>query len=307
MSEPKNHHYVPQCLIKQFKNKSDKYSLYDKNISNFYSTLSSKSTFSEIGLNTILDDNGEENYSYIEKQLNDNFENDFTNNYKKVKNLVNEFEQQPIEKFESVEFINALYYLIKLGLIGNFRNPNNLKNTDEAINGMFNKIYSISSEELKNEIDNLREEREKTKYNSHSDFVDLANGIIENMGEHVLSIYIAPENEYFILPDCQSYYNRKVLQDDVIHNGMVLNSMCNVICSLGYPIDSKTFIKIQSKKISKIKRNSIMRINSDLVFQINLQLFNSAYKNILCEDESFLKSFIEKINTNCIKTQTVSN
>ncbi len=54
MSEPKNHHYVPQCLIKQFKNKSDSYSLYDKIRNNFYTTLSSKSTFSEPAPATII-------------------------------------------------------------------------------------------------------------------------------------------------------------------------------------------------------------------------------------------------------------
>lgn len=306
MSDPKNHHYVPQCLIKQFKNKSDKYSLYDKNRNNFYTTLSSKSTFSEIGLNTILDENGNKNNSYIEKQLNDNFENEFAKNYKIVKDLVIEFEHHPIEKFENVEFINALYYLLKLGLIGDFRNPNRLKSTDEAINGMFKDIYPISSEDLKNEIDDLRYERELTKYNSHSDFVELANGIIKNMGEHVLTVYIAPESEYFILPDCQSSYFRKVLEDDVLYNGMVLESTCNVICWLGYPIDSKTFITIESIKKSKRKTNSILRIDSEFMFIINLKLFNSAYKDILCEDEIYLKSFIENIATKCIKTQTVS-
>lgn len=300
MSEPKNHHYVPQCLIKQFKNKTNTYYLYDVKRNNFYTTLSSKSTFSEIGLNTILDENGNKNNTSIEKELNDNFEKEFAKNLKIVKDLIFDFEHQPIEKFENLDFINALYYLIKLGLIGDFRNPNKLKNTDDAINSMFNDIYPISTEDLKNEIDALREVRTSTKYNSHSDFVELANGIIKNMGEHVLSVLIAPESDYFILPDCQSSYTRKVLEDDIILDGMVLKSSCNVICWLGYPIDSKTFITIESKKISKRKQNSILRIDSASTFFINLQLYNSSYKSILCEDDDYLKKFVEKLNTNCI-------
>jgi hypothetical protein len=280
--------------------------LYDIERNNFYTKLSSKSIFSEIGLNTILDDNGNKNNTNIEKEINNYFEKEFPINYKIVKDLIIEFEHQPIEKFENVEFINALYYLIKLGLISDFRNPKKLKSIDDAINGMFNDIYPVSPKGLKNEIDYLRKVRALTKYNSHTDFVEVANGIIKNMGEHVISVHIAPELDYFILPDCQSSYFRKVLEDDILYNGMVLKSSNNVICWLGYPIDSKTFITIEAKKISKRKKNSILRIDSEFTFFINLQLFNSAYKNILCEDENYLKSFIDKVNTNCIKTQTVS-
>lgn len=296
MSEPKNHHYVPQCLIKNFINSKGQYSCYDKIKNNHYYSGSSKSIFSEKELNTIVDDEGNLNHSEIESQLNKKFESEFPKHYNLLKGLKEDENYEYLDEIsKNGKLKSALYYLIRLGLIGDFRNPNYLKKTDLIIENIFNTLKINATTSLSNEIDNQIEKRSLSKYNSHSDLEELADGIIKNMGEHVFTIHIAPENEFFILPDCQSTYQRNILEDDVIIDGLEHKSMCNVVSILGYPIDSRMFLSIESKKISIEKFNMIKKIDSNTLFYLNYHLYKSAYKDIICENENYLKALVDKL------------
>ena len=130
MSEPRNHHYVPQCLIKNFVNSKGRYSCYDKIKENHYTVGSSKRLFSETELNTIIDEKGNTNHSKIESHLNNEFEFEFPKHYNIVKGLIEDKDDVYLRAIsQSGELKSALYYLIRLGLIGDFRHPHHLKNT----------------------------------------------------------------------------------------------------------------------------------------------------------------------------------
>ena len=294
MSTPINHHYVPKCLIKNFINSKGQYSCYDKIKNIHYYASSNKRIFSEKELNTIIDDEGNLNHSEIESQLNKKFESDFPKYYKVLEGLINDKDDEYLNVIsKSGELKSALNYLIRLGLIGDFRNPNHKKNTDDIIVNSLK--YAQSKIKLSENIEDFLIRRKKTKYISHIDFEVLVDGIIKHLGEYVFTIYVAPENEFFLLPDCQSIYRRDVLEDDILYNGEFQKSMCNVISMLGYPINSRIFLSIESKKISIEKFDRIKRLDRKSIFYINCNLFSSAYKTILCENEAYLKILVDKI------------
>src|SRR5258706_10216484 len=81
MRIPFNHHFVSQCQIRNFFNKRDKaIYLYDKRKDNLYSRPSTKSVFSEPGLNSKLTDDDTIDHESIEQDIKTNFEDAFRKN-----------------------------------------------------------------------------------------------------------------------------------------------------------------------------------------------------------------------------------
>jgi hypothetical protein len=297
LSIPKNHHYVSRCLIDKFINRDNSFFCYDKQKKTHFIAKSSKSVFSEYELNSIIDDDGQINHKEVEDILNINFETDFQIHYEKINKLLQDNDGAYLSKIsQNGELEESLFYLSRHGVIGIFRNPTEILSTNNAIDILFTTIYESATEELKQEISALKNHYAPVKNKYNQNYKKLCDGIIENMGECVFSIFIAPKNAYFILPDCNSFHDRANLIDDIVYNGKILSSPTRSVCRVGYPINSKVLIMIESKKISTHKTNRLLTLNTSIVSTFNKILYDSAKSKIICEDEAYLKSFIKSIS-----------
>jgi hypothetical protein len=116
------------------------------------------------------------------------------------------------------------------------------------------------------------------------------------MGETTFAVLLAPENEFFLLPDCTSIVYRTNLLDDVIYNGQILKSEGNSIASITFPINSKIALFCISKKIDKDFPSSVLKISQDEVYKYNNAFFNASEKGIVCESKEYLERFITSLN-----------
>ncbi len=272
--------------------------VYDKQKEKHYTQKSSRRIFSENDLNTIIDKEGNINQEEVENVLNLNFEQDFPIHYEKINNLLQDNDDSYLSKIsESGELEASLTYLLRHGIIGIFRNPIEISTTNDTIFAMFETIGKNATNELKKEILTLNDYYKPVKNKFYINFKKLCDGIIENMGECVFSIFIAPLDDFFILPDSTSFHERANLIDDVVYNGQILSSPSMSVVRVGYPINSRIFIMIESKKISLNKTNRLIHIDSSIVLTINKILYSAANSKIICKSEVYLKSLITSLSS----------
>ena len=140
-----NHHYVSQCLIKNFFNQSEKRSyLYDKKHDNYFYKEGTKRIFSANNLNITLEDN--KISEKLEKDLCKYFEKDFTLHYNNVVSSLENFE---------VDIKRSIEYLGRMGVIGEVRNKDYKRQTDKEIYEVFKGFQNHSTPELKKGFDML--------------------------------------------------------------------------------------------------------------------------------------------------------
>lgn len=289
MSTPINHHYVTQALSKNFMQNGSLF-LYYKLTKLIKEKKSTKNLFSEDYLNSILNDNQILDHKSIENSLNENFEKDYTTHYNIVVNAIN----SP-SKGEKLNILNSLKYLMGLGAIGLMRTPWGQAQRFDSLKESLTPIFE-ASEDLKQNFIKYEQERESVKNKSPLDYNQVRTKIFELMGETTFAALLAPDNEYFLLPDCTSIVFRTNLLDDVIHNGQILKSEGNSIASITFPINSKIALFCISKKIEKDFPSSVLQISKDEVYRYNLAFFNASEKGIVCESKEYLERFIASLN-----------
>lgn len=284
MSIPKNHHYVSQVHLKNFFNvdKGEIY-IYDKKRKNFYSKQSTKTVFSEKFSNSRYL-NGKLDHKSLEDDLNEHFEKDFPFHY----NMINSFIQN---KIGNQEVQNALLYIAKYALIADFRTPRYKQNFEENFFNAFEQISQNAIPELKKEIDEMFEYKDQVQYMNVVDYSNIANKIVDLMGDLIFSIQIPKyDKDYFLIPDIAGATSREKINK-------YFNPDIKEIAYIGIPLSSKIYIHYYSEKLftnQKKPESSIVYIDSEEVNFINKKNYDFSQSKIACGNNKFLKNFIRR-------------
>lgn len=285
MSIPRNHHFVSQVHIRQFFNKEvNLIYLYDKVKCNFFYKNTTKSLFSEKDSNTRFINN-EKDFRTLEDDLNTHFESNFSENLKKVEDFISNGILTESTK-------NALLFFAKYGTIGDMRTPQYKQNVDDTILKAFQPLYSECTPKFEKELQEMFAFKPEVKYSNVIEYSNIAEQIIEKMGNLVFAIII-PNNpsDYFLLPDCSSFTAREKIN-------IYFNPDIKEIAYIAIPISSKIFIHFWSEKIfNGDTPNSIIKpAESDEIFELNKKTLNFCNTTVGCENELYLHSFISKIS-----------
>lgn len=285
MSEPVLHHYLSQVLIRQFID--DEENLYTFSKTTGYNEKKlHRSDFSIPDLNTTIDKFGNIDRYSIEKLLGKYFETDFPKHYNKIHEALGNGEFSKLSK--SIKFI------IKMGIIGDMRTREHQLEVQEWILGSLREIMKLATEEMQEEFLQFEKSQTGIKNKIPTDFKNTADRIYELMGEKIFSIFKAPENDFFFLPDCTSVVRRAQLEDDSIVNGEVLSNLSRQISTIIFPIDSKTIIVVEAAKICSQTKNGIFELSSECVDSYNKLFLKTARDKVICRDKQYLKQFIDR-------------
>lgn len=287
MSIPKKHHYVSEVLTKNFIDTNGKVPYYDKTKDYFALANSPKSIFWEENLNSTITPTGEIDHISVEATLNREFEQDFPKHY----NLL----VDALESNDYTSLIESNEYLMRMGIIGNMRTREYQIETENSIFGGLLEVTRYAVDELRESFDAYLQELSKVKNKFGTDFKQLLDGIVKIMDEIIYTIFLAPEDEYFILPDCTSSIHRSCLDDDIIHNGKVFKSFANQIDTVIFPVSSKILLVCQAKKVCPREHHGIYELRPEIMFKYNRLLFKSAHKRVACPDKDYLNNLVNRI------------
>jgi hypothetical protein len=287
MSKPKNHHFVSQVHLKNFFNtKEKKIYVFDKIKNNLYSKTTTKTLFSELFSNSIYS-NGEIDHETLENDLNVFFEKDFAQNTKVIEDFI---EQKQLTG--QVEI--ALAYFAKYGVIGNMRTPRDKKSMDDTLFNAFKQISEVATDDLKAEIEETFGYKSNVPYHSSNigKYSDIAHSILELMGNLIFEIRIIPKNEedFFLIPDFSAATVRAKINE-------YFNPDIKEIAYIGIPLTSKIYLHFHSEKLFNVKEkpNSTMGYcSSKEVAFYNKANLDFSQNKVACENESYLKRFIDK-------------
>jgi hypothetical protein len=297
MSVPRNHHYVSQVLSEKFMSTEGKLYKYNKHhkYNKFHTKTSTKSLFSQKDLNSKKDDAGNIDHNSVELELNKNFETDFNKHYKVIIDVVNTDRQIGERIPNSDEVIKSVKYLIGMALIAQVRHPIHIQNTNSTIFGVLFEIAKNATDELKNEIYSSYQHVEDITNKIPVDYKELSEGIAQTMGEVIYSLQIAPENEFFILPDCSAVQRRVGLEPDII-DGEKYYNLSKPIATVLMPINSKILLAVTAERLipEELKENQhgIYPIKKELVMNFNRILFNEAFSEVICENQKYLSDLV---------------
>jgi len=284
MNKPRNHHYVSQTHLKKFFNNEYKeIYVYDKLLDNHYIKGTTRTLFSEKDLNTRFENNAKD-FSSIESDLNENFENEFSDNFAIVKNLID-------TKNFTVKENAALINFAKYGIIGELRTPRHKKAIDDTLIDAINDIIPHCVPELQKEIDEMLSFKKHVKYSNAIDYSEIAERILESMGNLGFLIIIPKEaSDFFVIPDCSSITIRKKINT-------YFNPDIKEIAFIGLPLSSKMYIHFYSEKLFKdrIPLSEIKYGNTDLIDKINKTSIDFSKSKIACECQEYLINFIKRI------------
>lgn len=282
---PLNHHYVSQCQIRKFFNEKEGcIYLYDKKHKNYFRKTTTKTVFSEKEGNSRFV-NGEFDHSSLEKDLKDNFEDHYNSCLVLVNIMIENPENSPLI------LRSALLYLVKYGIAGEIRIPHKKLATDSSIKkALFEDIMPFAAPGLKDSLMKLKERTDKTKYTNEVKYSEFSDSVLKSMGELSYVIYFIEGIDYFLLPDRASITKRMKINE-------YFNTDIKEIAMVGLPLSSKIYLHAEAKKIRNIP-NHIIYINEEdnsKVNEINTALYHFSDKQVACENESYLKAFIERI------------
>ncbi|MDC2128239.1 hypothetical protein PO031_25195, partial [Bacteroides thetaiotaomicron] len=140
---------------------------------------------------------------FIGKELNSHFESKFPENLKIIENFISNGILN-----ESVN--NALLFFAKYGIIGDMRTPQYKQNIDDTFLKAFQPIIHQCTPLLKQELQEMFAFKQEAKYSNVIEYSNIAERIIEKMGNLVFAIIIPNNpNDYFLLPDCSSFTARE--------------------------------------------------------------------------------------------------
>lgn len=286
MSVPKNHHIISKVHIKNFFNKSEgKIYVYDKSEKNIFFKTTLKSLFSEQYSNSRFSD-GEIDHETLEKELNDFFEKDFAKNASIVQNFIS-------NNIENEEIIKALIYFVKYGIIAEMRTSKYKKEMDEVIFGSLKGISEMFAPELKADFKKSIEFENHVKYSNLTSYLDIANEVLEKMGDFRYEILVADELNYFFIPDFGAATQRDKIND-------YFNPDIKEIAYVGLALTSKIFINFFSTKLYKNKplpSSSIIHCGFNVVEYLNRLNLRYCQCKVASENEEYLKDFVERNST----------
>lgn len=288
MSIPKNHHYVSQVHLKNFFNVDEgEIYIYDKSRKNFYSKKSTKNVFSEKYGNSRYSI-GKLDHKSLEDDLNEHFEKDFSSHY----NTINSFIQN---QTWTEEIQKALLYIAKYGIIANFRTPRYKQHLEETFFSAFAQISENAIPELKKEIDEMFEYKDQVQYMNVVEYSNIANSILDLMGDLVFMIQIPQDDrDYFLIPDVAGATAREKINT-------YFNPDVKEIAYIGIPLSSKIYIHFYSNKLfveNKKPSSSVVYLNSEEMSKLNKQNYDYSQTKIACENKKYLEDFILRIKDN---------
>jgi hypothetical protein len=299
MSVPKNHHYVSQALSRNFLSEGGRLYKYDKSERRIKTVNSTKRLFSKDYLNSIINEDGEIDHISVETQLNRNFESEFPNHCELIFNALNKECEigNVIPNSENIQ--TSMEYLLGMALIGPFRHPQHIHETEEIIFGTLMELADNAVAELQSSIYSELNRLAGVMNKVPVDFNDLRNGMLELMGDIKFGVMRAPEPHYFILPDCSAGTKRFQMPSDYIDGKEYINPSMPIGFAL-MPINSKVVITAVSRRILpdefREQTSGFYTINEKTVFGYNNILYDSAYREVVCENKEYLESFIKKMN-----------
>jgi hypothetical protein len=287
MSIPRNHHFVSQVLIKKFLGPNDMLFTYSKKNNCIEEKKYTRHDFAERDLNSTLDDDDFIDHKSIEDSLNKNFESNFNKYYDLL--------IEGIEKEDYSNFLKAVHYLIRMGIIGDMRTPEHKLEIQQTIFGTFEPLMEISTSELKNEYIKLKEKISIVKYISSVDYDELCNGIIDLMGEIIFSIFLAPKDNYFFLPDNSSVvFRSQLVPDTKLSDGTILINPGRPISTVIFPINSQIVIVAQSSKICQQKENGIFQLSKEVMIDYNKLFIKRSRDKVISSNKDYLIQFIKE-------------
>lgn len=288
MSIPINHHYVSRCQSDNFFDDTNgQIFVLNKETNKITRKRSTKRLFSEDYSNsTTRDDLGVDSES-LEKDLKDNYEDYYYSNVEILKRAMEDSENPPLD------FRRALDNLTEFGIIGEIRNPNNKRISDESIsNVLFGQILPNAAPELRKQLEELKERLAKTKYSNSIKYSEFAHNVFKLMGGIRIRLYQILSDKYFLLPDVSSIRARAKINE-------YFNPDITEIAMVGIPLSSKLFLHAQSIKIGQLT-DSYLKIRTDVfpneVERINYGLYTGSYKEIACENRVYLERFRDNLD-----------
>lgn len=272
-------HYVSKVHIKLFMDNDELYYCDKLNNFNIRKAHSPTSIFYHHNLNATIDEDGLYDLTSVEKSLNQNFENDLLYHYNRLVNCINTDEENGL--------LESIKYLMQIGLVGRFRNPHHGQESRQSFFDGLREVIQDSTEEQKENLNKM----EASGFWPRSDFKELSDSIEETMGEVIYSVFLAPDNENFILPDCTSVVMRTKCDDEMI-NGEVYKNLAEPITTVIFPISNKIVLVGQSKRICPIESHSASVLDAGVVYEYNKMFFTESYEKVACGNEEYLKKFI---------------
>lgn len=287
MSTPINHHFVSRCQSDNFFNRIEgKIFLYDKVTRRHFSKQTTKSVFSEDDSNTRLGNNDELDRISLEKDLKDNFEDVYFQNFQVVKTIVNDQTRTP------ENYRDALVSLTKYGIAGELRHPDRKRSMDGVIgDALFKQIMPFAAPELKGELEELKRGLEKTKYSNQIEYSKFAEEVIRLMGGINCIVYSIKCDKVFILPDKPAITLRAKINE-------YFNPDIREIAMVGIPLSSKIFLHSQSVKLGPLS-DSVYHLEEEFpgeVEKINYGLYMNAHKHVACESKDYLTKFLAHLD-----------
>jgi hypothetical protein len=288
MSVPKNHHYLSQVLLKKFLDSEGRLNYYSKSEKRIINKEYSRFDFAESFLNSIITNEGEIDHKTVEDNLNHHFESGFNKHYESLFRALKQNDHSLIT--------SSISYLIRMGIIGDMRTPQNQIETHEVIFGALRQISLLGDKDLQHEFEDFLLSVSHVKNKLPVDYKNLTEGIEELMGECIYSLFIANQNDFFFLPDNTSVVIRSKLEPDIVFNGEILESMSMPIATIIYPIDSHNVIVAQSTKICPQENHGIYNLSSKVVSTYNRMFLDSSRDKVICESPDYLKEFISNVS-----------
>jgi hypothetical protein len=287
MSIAKNHHYVSQCHLRNFFNNEDgKIYLYDKQLNNPFWKPTTKSVFSELESNTRVT-NGEIDHSSLEDDLKI-YEDNFPENFQ----IVTQFAQNPNNP--PANYRDSFLELAKYGITSEARHPIIKQFMDDQIDEqIFGRILPVAAPEFKAELEQQQAIRAMTKYSNAVDYSELAEQVLELMGELCYIVYVIKTDDYFILPDRYALVIREKINE-------YFNPDIKEIALIAMPLSSKVFISIISKKFMN-GFDTVVEFtenNRAAIFDLNKDMFDWSLKQVACENQVYLSDFIKQAHQN---------
>lgn len=291
MSTPKNHHYVSRVLSNNFlslEGRIYRYSKVNRRISALHST---KGLFSKQHLNTTIDDEGNVDHLSVERSISNHFEKDFPRHYKVIMDMLAQGHEIGKTIPNSETIIDAVKRIIEMGFIGKARHPLDMYNSQNAIfNAMMNLANGLGGDLRKSMLAHFI-----NKANASNkiplDYPALSNRMAELMGATTYSIMLAPNEHYFLLPDCTATTKRFKMKDNFGEEEVFINPGM-VVGLVIMPINSKVILTATQTEFSPDHGNGTYILSEKLTRDYNKALFESSIFEVACENRAYLEQFI---------------
>lgn len=282
MSTPKKHHFITQCHLKNFKNSQGELFSFDKDKKTISTISNTQNHFMELSGNSKVI-SGVTDLGHLEKQLNDNFENLIPKNYNNILKYLSG------DTSSIVDFEEALLYFTKYGIAGLIRHPECKKTIEDSVDSvLFNVIMPNADEELKKGLEEFKNKRDKTIHGNYLEYLPFTIDVLNLWEEVNYTIFIIRDENFFLLSDNITWFKRTKLRK---------TNFVPCLSQICFPISSKILLLAEAKEIKGKKEPSqIKELTKREVNKINKDSYKNSISSIICEDEEYLKTFLQYYN-----------